>query len=635
MTAPLMQVYGTETPDPEPIALRMGAVSLLLEPHSGFVRHVKLNGEQELLNGIYPAVRDHNWNTLPATLSDFTLTQKRGGFIASYHAECKQDDIHFVWDGEIVGEPSGKLTYTFRGKALSSFLKNRIGLCILHPSGECAGRTCTIEHTDGTTTRGEFPKFISPHQPFKNIRAITHQVIWGVRATVRCEGETFEMEDQRNWTDASFKTYSTPLELSYPVRIEAGTELNQTVTLTVSGAGSESAISTKTEPISVRGEGARLYSLPALGLCLNLPEVPVSEQERERLAALNLSHLRVDVRFVAGWQDKFQREAEFANELGMSVEAALYLTADYQAELTALADLPRRLPRRLIKNWLVLSTNAMVTPLEIQEAAERTLGYTHPRQNFFVGTDAYFTEYNRNRPDNARHVCYSLNPQVHAFDTASLMETLPIQGETVRNVRRNAQQTVVAVTPVTLKPRFNPNATAEQTVSGADPRQWALCGAAWTLGSIKALAEEKTDSVTYYQVWGESGVLSENGSVSPIYHVLADVGEFKNGKVEGLGWNRTDGKLAALLLDKRGEKRLLLANLTPQELPVEAEFDARRSTLKTLDETTIEQAIREPETWRNRQGERRHGKRVDNSQTQRIRLTLRPYAVACLDGEQP
>ena len=32
-------------------------------------------------------------------------------------------------------------------------------------------------------------------------------------------GETFEMEDQRNWTDASFKTYCTPLSLPYPIKI--------------------------------------------------------------------------------------------------------------------------------------------------------------------------------------------------------------------------------------------------------------------------------------------------------------------------------------------------------------------------------------------------------------------------------
>ena len=39
------------------------------------------------------------------------------------------------------------------------------------------------------------------------------------------EGETFETEDQRNWSDASFKTYGTPLHLPFPVEVEEGTRV--------------------------------------------------------------------------------------------------------------------------------------------------------------------------------------------------------------------------------------------------------------------------------------------------------------------------------------------------------------------------------------------------------------------------
>src|SRR3712207_7382130 len=38
-------------------------------------------------------------------------------------------------------------------------------------------------------------------------RSLTHEAAPGLRVTCRMEGDTFEMEDQRNWTDASFKTY--------------------------------------------------------------------------------------------------------------------------------------------------------------------------------------------------------------------------------------------------------------------------------------------------------------------------------------------------------------------------------------------------------------------------------------------
>ena len=53
------------------------------------------------------------------------------------------------------------------------------------------------------------------------------------------EGDTFEMEDQRNWTDASYKTYVRPLALPWPYLIAKGETIDQKVTLTVSGSASE------------------------------------------------------------------------------------------------------------------------------------------------------------------------------------------------------------------------------------------------------------------------------------------------------------------------------------------------------------------------------------------------------------
>ena len=49
----------------------------------------------------------------------------------------------------------------------------------------------------------------------------------GLRARVRMEGDAFEMEDQRQWGDASLKTYNRPLALPWPYAIRNGVELRQ------------------------------------------------------------------------------------------------------------------------------------------------------------------------------------------------------------------------------------------------------------------------------------------------------------------------------------------------------------------------------------------------------------------------
>src|SRR5690606_21576822 len=160
---------------------------------------------------------------------------------------------------------------------------------------------------------------------------------------------------------------------------------------------------------------------------------------------------------------------------------------------------------------------------------------------------------NRGRPPagSADLLCYSINPQVHAFDHRSLVETLEVQATTVESARGFAAGAAIAVSPITLKPRFNPNATRPEPEPPpghlpppVDPRQMSLFGAAWTLGSLKYLSEAGAQSLTYYETCGWRGILqglwapplphqfpARAGEVFPLYHVLCDVTEMKGAQV--------------------------------------------------------------------------------------------------------
>ena len=46
-------------------------------------------------------------------------------------------------------------------------------------------------------------------------------------------GDTYEMEDQRNWTDASYKTYIRPLAEPWPYELSQGTQREQSVTVEI------------------------------------------------------------------------------------------------------------------------------------------------------------------------------------------------------------------------------------------------------------------------------------------------------------------------------------------------------------------------------------------------------------------
>ena len=194
--------YGTDEPQPERIPLRAGPLALFFE--QGDLRYIKL-GDQEILRRIYVAIRDRNWGTILPSFSNIHMDIQPDSFQINYAVKNRRGEIDFAWEGEITGDPLGKIIFSMRGEAYSTFMRNRIGFCVLHPAA-CAGAAARIEHVDGQTEAGAFPELIcaaQPVTPFAELRSLAHQVAPGLWAELSFSGDIFEMEDQRNWTDAS------------------------------------------------------------------------------------------------------------------------------------------------------------------------------------------------------------------------------------------------------------------------------------------------------------------------------------------------------------------------------------------------------------------------------------------------
>ena len=237
------------------------------------------------------------------------------------------------------------------------------------------------------------------------------------------------------------------------------------------------------------------------------------------------------------------------------------------------------------------------------------------------GTRAYFTELNRATLPLAEMeiATYAINPQVHAFDNASLTETLAAQAETVRSARAIVGERPIAVGPITLAPRFNPNATGAEAPlpEGALPpnvdyRQPSLFAAGWLAGSINALANAGADALTYFETTGWKGLIERSdhplrvlafyswpGMVFPVYHVLADVAEFRNGEV--LPVSVSDPlRVQALALREGVRLRLVLANMRDTEATVTVDgLKLREITQRALNAETAFAAASDPSQFRN------------------------------------
>ncbi len=112
--------YGREAPLPERMPLRAGPLSLVYE--GGDLRYVRL-GDREILRRVYVAVRDRNWETVPAALSDVEMEIGGDSFRNTYRAEHVEGDIGYAWLGRSRGTRTARFVSTWtvlRARRLSA-----------------------------------------------------------------------------------------------------------------------------------------------------------------------------------------------------------------------------------------------------------------------------------------------------------------------------------------------------------------------------------------------------------------------------------------------------------------------------------------------------------------------------------
>lgn len=491
--------------------------------HQGFIRHISY-GETEIIRMIYFALRDHNWGTIPYRITGEQVHVGENFFTVRYRCHHFQEgkDI-IVWDCEITGNERGEVGFSIAGAMLENFQRNRAGFCVLHPVTDTVGAPVEIIHPDGKKTGGLFPINIDPVNPFRNIRSLRWKVD-GQWYRIDTAGDVFETEDQRNWGDASFKTFCTPSDEPFPVQLNTGDQIRQKVTFTP-----ERRISPKPSPsrhIELEDTGQRMR-IPFIGIGASTEFSGLSSQHIGLLAELDLHHYRIDVSpSKQDWVAMFSRHYTEAHGLGLPLEVVLHLTEDHEHETEAFLQLCLQNRVRLYK-VLFLSAGKDVTDETIIQSLPKYRS-TLPLVLFGAGTDYNFTEVNRNRFAHAGFdfISYSIHPQEHASDDLTLIENLQAQGETVRSAKSiYGHAKVIHLSPVTLRRRFNPYATSpgdkvKTNEERSDPRQLTAFCSAWTFGSICALAEAETDSVTCFQTVGKQGIISRDGDPYPVYETL-------------------------------------------------------------------------------------------------------------------
>jgi D-apionolactonase len=646
----LRLLHGTDAPFPELRVLRAGPARALLDGID--LRYVSI-GRTELVRRIYVAVRDRNWNTIPGEVSGLELEERDDSFELRFSVRHRSEDIDFSWDGAVSGAADGRISYGLDGVAERDLQYNRIGICVHHPWRETAGAPFQARTARGAI-EGTFPDLIGPQlvedgkiyalfPPFDRLEVT---VPGGGALELEFEGDLWETEDHRNWTDANFKTYSTPLSLGFPHDLARREKLTQRVTVTprgVEGAGgAEGAVR-----LSIGAPTGT--TVPAIGLGVDGDGYEPTEREVELLRSLGPAHFRVELKLDGdGWEEALAHAQQTARAVGSHLLVSLHLRPEHADSLAAVGEALAAGPE--VDHVLVIylggrtSTPEETTPPELVDLVRGELGGVLPRTPIGGGTEIYFTEINRTRPQAGSwdSVCFSITPQIHAFTDLDLVENLDAQAENVRSAKALAPGKAIVVSPITIRRRVNfhaaepePEAAAGELPDSVDVRQPSLLGGAWTAGSLKYMAESGADTVTYYETTGWRGVLereegsalsdvfhSHAGEVFPLFHPLADAAGWRGEEVLEV---TSDDPLTAVALAVKvdGGLRLLVANLTsaPQDVVVSPLPGPRR--IRRLSATNAREAGADPMSFL----EAREEAEADGE----LELRLEPYEVVRID----
>jgi hypothetical protein len=517
-------------------------------------------GGVEVIRQIDCPIRDPDWRTLPV---EETTTQSR------------QNDTGFSYlrvfrtlDGSIAGRLTIDAQSTPDGAHLTARLTlavehptevNRAGFILLHPIAGVAGTPLDVRHPDNTLKATHFPTLISPAQPVLDIAGLRH-AIHDVDVSIAFEGDVFEMEDQRNWTDASFKTYCRPLALPRPYRLAAGAIVEQAVHVTLRPTPSSVA-----RPAA---SPASLATLPRITLAHDATLADPPPPAALARLALDGLLLRLDA-----------RAPDVAPPLDLPL--TLEIITDSPPDLTAVAAACRAAgvaPRRVValpRGYLASHQPegpwpAGPTPTDLLPLVRATF----PGAAAGGGMLTNFTEFNRAAPDPHAidFATFGTTAIVHAADDRSVLETLEALPHVFASARALVPGRDLHLGLVAIGMRSNPYGAAvapnpdRQRIPMAmdDPRQRTGFAAAWAVAAAAAAARGGIASYAPAMTSGPLG-LGTDADLWPLFEVVAALAALGGSPVEATG-GPSSGLIRLLGRGRRGIAGLA-ANLGPD--PVE------------------------------------------------------------------
>jgi hypothetical protein len=221
--------------------------------------------------------------------------------------------------------------------------------------------------------------------------------------------------------------------------------------------------------------------------------------------------------------------------------------------------------------------------------------------SYIPGTDAFLVDLQNDKKGFGNSVSYSMSPTVHSFDTETIFKTLYTQQESIQFAQKFIAPRVF-ISPITFSTRGNPHSghSRDQRLTYAEPEMAlhirTIEGAAWTLGSIFALASAGAFSGTWHELFGEFGIIySQSDSIkfSPTFHAISALGAHHAHQIT----IATSLDNSWVAFENRETKTILVASLRPWTVEITAKVLAGYKSMQSLRGDDCEKASQIMDWW--------------------------------------
>ena len=482
-------------------------------------------------------VRDENWKNYEPDIIDSKITKNLNECLLEYNLKFSDENQKMKL----------KNTYTIKdnhislksnGKFLTNFKTNRIGFNLLLPLEGLSGRKIIVQKFNNELFNSYFPEIISPDQPFIKFKKIQFIINNHLSVKIFFKGIDFEMEDQRNWGDQSYKIYSGSLTDPFPYIEKINSNFFQQIDIFFDEIKEMTNYPINTKNVIETHKGKFSFA-PSVGVKIN------DEDTLQYNPSLSFNYFYYIYDIVDNIESiqkiNFQNKDIF---LVILVDHLLSVHEQFAIINKSIKNISINIKYLLIVPKIYL--NSFQPSGEWPNVPDLDDYYFEAKKNFpkakiVGGMVTNFTEFNRKKPpiDNIDLFSCSFSPIVHDASNHGIFETpltLPHLLKTFNAINSDKD---IHLGPISLGMHFNPygeslvkntnNLRIEMTDN--DMRHDSLLSLVWSIGAYENLLTEKVKYLTFYSLTGYHGIFEIDGHKRPLYYFNEVILHFANKKM--------------------------------------------------------------------------------------------------------